>query len=90
MHRLEKNIMHHAKQRKEQRKLNTNRSILLQVAQVKELIEHSTNLVNYMYDSEQKHYEECNEQEREKHIFNSLEKVININNNLKTFYNVLK
>ena len=61
---------------------NSNRSICLDLNQVKELVKHSAELTNYLHNEELRHYRECDEEGQRDHIYNDIVKVDKINNHL--------
>jgi hypothetical protein len=54
----------------------------ISIKQIKELIKHASELSYYLKDDEQRHFEECNEKEKQNHIYNSIKQVEDITSDL--------
>lgn len=54
----------------------------LDLWQIRDLVRHASELSYYLKDDEQRHYEECNEKEKQNHIYNSIKQVEDITDDL--------
>ena len=56
----------------------------LDLWQIRDLVRHASELSYYLKETckEQRHYEECNEKEKQNHIYNSIKQVEDITSDL--------